>query len=482
MGNQDDRLRSLPQPPATNDLKAWRNYWQLLNEPWRIEPEIDVKRQAYLSARRIIVPNIQQGIYPFKGIHLSRADVEWLLATHENGYGPVYWEENQEHRGLDLRGADLSQENLHGLPLAYMRGGLAVIERLVSNEEQREWAGVQLEGANLDDAHLERAMLAGAYLKKASLRGAHLEGSDLSDVQMGSANLFKASLENAFLGKAHLENVSFNKASLERADLSRASLTNSDLSESHLEGVSLAGAHLEGANLYKAHLEGANLQRAFFDAGTFLREVALGNENFGYVEVAGTHWGDVDLSAVDWRQMHVLGDEQNAHLEKTKSGSPKRPSMRLDDYQAAVRANRQLAVALQNQGLNEEAGRFAYRAQKLQRVVWRRQRRFGQYLFSWFLFLLTGYGYKPTRSFIAYLLVITGFATAYYLLGRTIGPSLSPLGAFVFSMTSFHGRGFFPGGIQLDDPLTVLAALEAFVGLLIEVTFIATLTQRLFNK
>jgi len=41
-------------------------------------------------------------------------------------------------------------------------------------------------------------------------------------------------------------------------------------------------------------------------------------------------------------------------------------------------------------------------------------------------------------------------------------------------MTSFHGRGFFPGGIQLDDPLTVLAALEAFVGPLIEVTFIAT--------
>jgi hypothetical protein len=49
-------------------------------------------------------------------------------------------------------------------------------------------------------------------------------------------------------------------------------------------------------------------------------------------------------------------------------------------------------------------------------------------------------------------------------------------------MTSFHGRGFFPGGIKLDDPLTVLAAIEAFVGLLIEVTFIATLTQRLFGK
>src|SRR5439155_21516309 len=102
--------------------------------------------------------------------------------------------------------------------------------------------------------------------------------------------------------------------------------------------------------------------------------------------------------------------------------------------------------------------------------------------FSLFMDPLSGSGYKPWRSFVAYLVVIPAFATAYFVIGRTVGPALSPLGSFVFSMTSFHGRGFFPGGIGLDDPLTVLAALEAFVGLLIEVTFIATLTQRLFGK
>ena len=109
-------------------------------------------------------------------------------------------------------------------------------------------------------------------------------------------------------------------------------------------------------------------------------------------------------------------------------------------------------------------------------------RTFSSWLFSWFLFLLAGYGYRPSRSFLAYFLVITGFATAYYFLGHTVGPALSPLEAFVFSMTSFHGRGFFPGGIKLDDPLTVLAAIEALVGLIIEVTFIATLTRRFFGQ
>src|SRR5437660_11700775 len=160
----------------------------------------------------------------------------------------------------------------------------------------------------------------------------------------------------------------------------------------------------------------------------------------------------------------------------------KRSDERLAEYQAAVQANRQLGVVLRNQGMNELADRFAYRAQVLQRKVFWKQKKIGQYLFSLFLALLAGYGYKPWRAFLAYLLVITAFASVYFALGQTVGPALSPLGSFVFSMTSFHGRGFFPGSIGLDDPLTVLAALEAFVGLLIEVTFIATLTQRLFGK
>jgi hypothetical protein len=46
-----------------------------------------------------------------------------------------------------------------------------------------------------------------------------------------------------------------------------------------------------------------------------------------------------------------------------------------------------------------------------------------------------------------------------------------------------HGRGFSPGqNIGLSSPLTILAAIEAFVGLIIEITFIATLTQRFFRR
>jgi hypothetical protein len=66
------------------------------------------------------MPNVSQGIYPFKGIKSKRADIEWLLASHENGRGPVdYHDLSQRDRiGLDLRGTELSYAHLQNLPLA----------------------------------------------------------------------------------------------------------------------------------------------------------------------------------------------------------------------------------------------------------------------------------------------------------------------------------------------------------------------------
>ncbi len=156
----------------------------------------------------------------------------------------------------------------------------------------------------------------------------------------------------------------------------------------------------------------------------------------------------------------------------------KTAALRLEEFQSTVRANRRLAIALQGQGLNEVAARFAYRAQLLQCKVFWYQRKVGQYLFSLFLDLLAGYGYKPGRSFIAYALVVSVFATIYHLLGVHLAWNE----AIVISMTAFHGRGFFPDQFHPGDPQALVAAIEAFVGLLIEVTFIATLTQRLFGK
>lgn len=529
-------------PPATDDRTAWRAWWRAQGQNWRIEPEVLSARQTLLAERRAVAPDVRANAYPFAGMTLTRADVEWLLATHEKGRGPVNWDDpmQRERTGLDLRGADLQGVNLRGLPLARLLGGLAgatgeqiaaaAIRLERSDLREAKLQGADLRGARLDfaraeGAHMELAQCVRAEMKQVDLRHAHLEGASLREAFMEKANLYEAHLEGATLSGTRLKTASLSNAHMEGASVGGARLENAFLRNTHLEGArlfgarldraSLIGAHLEGAMLRRVHLEGASLasaslggrrmehddlsrirqwapdfpevlrpadlQRTFYDTASVLDNVVLGDRQYGYAELADAHWGDANLAVVRWtdgRAAIILGDEREAHQHTTPEGKAKTRAERLADLERAVRANRQLAVALQAQGLNEDAGRFAYRAQVLQAGVLRRQLRIGQYLFSRFLDLLAGYGYRPWRSLVAYLLVIAGFALTFFIQGAISGPHLAWNEALIISLTAFHGRGFFPEQFQPGDPQSAIAAIEAVIGLLIEICFIATFTQR----
>ena len=174
----------------------------------------------------------------------------------------------------------------------------------------------------------------------------------------------------------------------------------------------------------------------------------------------------------------------------------------IENHEAAVRAYRQLAAQLRAQGLSEVADRFSERAQIRRRKLlfrqlledWRRPWRLPgdllRWLFSWFLAILAGYGYHPGRTLLWYLAVIGGFAYAYFQATQsvlTFGlhpsqiPPLQWYEALVLSISAFHGRGFFQPVQSLGDPVAILAAAEAIIGLLIEISFIATFTQRFFG-
>ena len=296
--------------PLNDDKETWAEYWMHQGQPWRTEPEIDSERQKYLDERRQITPDLTEGIYPFKNIKLTRADVEWLLATHEHGRGPVDWSDEYmwRRKGLDLPGADLRQTNLNNLPLTRIQVGLSQEERMVATPEQCEMAGVHLEGANIHWAHLERASLFGAYLAEANLSRAPLEETFLVGAHLERANLTGARLARCYLTEAHLE----------EAELFRAHLEGAFLNKVHLEKANLHEAHLEGAALRQAHLEGAILREAFFDPATNLENVILGKEKVGFVSLADLRWGGANLAVVNWGQMKVLGDGYRARLKKQK--------------------------------------------------------------------------------------------------------------------------------------------------------------------
>jgi uncharacterized protein YjbI with pentapeptide repeats len=205
------------RPTSNDDRDGWIAYWTAQGMAWRTEPEIDVERQQYLAERRAIQPNFETFSYPFKGITLDRADVEWLLATHESDgmQGPVDWgDEKQRHRaGLDLRGADLRGAKLAKLPLARLHAGLldaelALVGRTTPEhpDTERPWsftvtgrdpeeAAAHMEAIDLQEAHLEGANLTAVYLTGAFLTGAHLE----------HGSLFLAQLDHTWLNWAHLE-------------------------------------------------------------------------------------------------------------------------------------------------------------------------------------------------------------------------------------------------------------------------------------
>ncbi|MBA2677007.1 MAG: hypothetical protein H0U76_01200 [Ktedonobacteraceae bacterium] len=68
--------KSVSELPSIDDRDAWLTYWQEQDQPWRTEPEIEIRRQEELSSRRTTTANIEQCTYPFKGEKLSRAELE----------------------------------------------------------------------------------------------------------------------------------------------------------------------------------------------------------------------------------------------------------------------------------------------------------------------------------------------------------------------------------------------------------------------
>ena len=391
-------------------------------QQWRIEPEISEKRKKELTDLRNKKADIQDGIFPFSGQVLNRADVEWLLATHEDGRGPIDWSDlsQRDRAGLDLRGANLKGVDLSYLPLSGLIGGLRWREWHNATVEQREKAALHLEDAYLQETHFEGAILRSAHFLGANLRYAHFQS-------------------------AHLRYAHFEEASLRHVDLTYA-----------------------------------NMGGAFFDDASQLEHAVFSNAREDCVILGSVHWNDVDLSGIDWSSVKILGDERIVYEDtRGNNGKTKDKIKLLSDLNDAVRAYRQLSVVLQSQGLTDEANRFAYRGQLLQKVVFWEKRHYAAYLFSWLLDLFAGYGYKSYRFIFATLAVLAIFWAIYFVLALLTAGHLTLMGALVLSVQNLLMPDFKSLGASLQD---TFGAIEGLLGLFIAAILIAVVTNRILNK
>jgi hypothetical protein len=277
-------------------------------------------------------------------------------------------------------------------------------------------------------------------------------------------------------------------AVLKRLLLQGARLPNANLVGAMLDSAILAGANLRGANLQAADLEhadlsGTDLRSARFDQATQLTGAILDGVAVDQITLNG-----VNLTGVSWKSVTPLKDEQiareQAQLIKPFRAAPVFREASIEHYEAALRANRLVATALRAQGMTEDADLFLFRAQLMQRELCIQRGKYGQWIFSLFVEISSGYGYRPLRIVGAYGLVLTVFAAIFWALGIhsfAAEPGWQALwDSFLVSLSAIHGRATFET-LGAWTPAAWVAAVESVIGIVIEGVFVAMLIQRLFR-
>jgi hypothetical protein len=105
---------------------------------------------------------------------------------------------------------------------------------------------------------LSHANLAKKHLKDINLSHAHLAHTDFSHTNMEKANLAFAHLEGATFLFTNLRKADLRAAYLKRASLEDAVLDRANLSQAHLEGAMLAHASCRHASFVDANFAGVN--------------------------------------------------------------------------------------------------------------------------------------------------------------------------------------------------------------------------------
>jgi uncharacterized protein YjbI with pentapeptide repeats len=151
--------------------------------------------------------------------------------------------------------------------------------------------------------------------KSAQVDGVEPERIILAEVDLRGAYLRDASLERVDFTKAHLERADFIGSHLRDARLRSANLRQAVLTNADLTGANLIGARLEGAHLESARLDDAQLVRAHLQ-GAYLIRTSLVGANLRFADLRGANMIKCDLTNCDLRgatgldEVHGLEQEE----------------------------------------------------------------------------------------------------------------------------------------------------------------------------
>lgn len=168
---------------------------------------------------------------------------------------------------IDLIGANLCVANLNRVNLKFAElnhANLSSAYLCNTNLSHANLEFANLEFANLHSVNLNCVNLISANLKQTMLNDATLIGTCLFSADLYGTSLNNADLRSANLNRVDLGGANLISANLFKADLNDASLISANLKRAYLNRANLIGANLSGAYLYHANLVDANISGAFF--------------------------------------------------------------------------------------------------------------------------------------------------------------------------------------------------------------------------
>jgi len=226
--------------------------------------------------------------------------------------------------GMDfqLSGVDEIAKDLSGLKLQGANFQNAILEKadletatLIGAEfHKANLTEAKLKGANLGIANFQNAILEKADLETATLIGAEFQKANLTEAKLKGADLRKANFQNAILEKADLETADLFGANLHKADLTGAKLKGVDLRKANFQNAILEKADLETANLFDANLHKANFQNAILEKAD-LETANLFDANLHKANLTGAKLKGADLRKANFQNACLVeADLQNANL------------------------------------------------------------------------------------------------------------------------------------------------------------------------
>ena len=174
-----------------------------------------------------------------------------------------------------------------------------------------------LNGAHLDEAHLEKAALTQVQLQGAHLSWARLQGAELS----------RAQLQKARLGCAQLQGVNLRRAHLQGAYLLMAQLQGANLSEAQLQGARLPSTQLQEAMLSKTKMEGVLWEMSLglpFEEDV-RRQVGKDADTSGVIFEGGLSQEDLDSSCKYLPEEQAKAGQERLYPHVGKPASYKLP-------------------------------------------------------------------------------------------------------------------------------------------------------------